>query len=219
MRATPPAPAGFSAKPDTLPRRDRLRISSRTVGGQIFLRWSQTILRMRAGSLIRHKAAGDFGARPGGHDGFAALALITAGQAVDFKRRPRAALFHGREAALAEQFFHADQFLKFGGRDRQALELFAFISRKRRNVVVETGNGDAAVFIAQSGEQLAQGHRRVVQRAAENAGMQIARRAVHRDFKGDDAAQANTSARDDPRRACRCRKRRRRRSSVRAGAI
>ena len=139
--------------------------------------------------LVWHEAAGDFGACPGRHDGFAARALITAGQAVDFKRRPRTALLERCEPAFAEQFFHTDQFLEFGGCNRQALELFPLVSRKRRNVVVETGNGNATVFVTEFGEQLAQGHRRVVQRAAENAGMQVARRAVHRDFKGDDAAQ------------------------------
>ena len=45
-------------------------------------------------------------------------------------------------------------------------------------------------FLSRSlAEQLAQGHRRIVHRAAENAGVQIARRAVQRDFKRDDAAQ------------------------------
>ena len=144
---------------------------------------------MRAGLWFGTRRQVILAPRPGGHDGFAARALIAAGQAVDFKRRPRAALFHGRETALAEQLFHAEQFLKFAVGGGQALELFPFVGGKRRDVVVKTGDGNAAVFVAQFGQQLAQGHRRVVHRAAENAGVQIARRAVHRDFKGDDAAQ------------------------------
>ena len=44
----------------------------------------------------------------GGHDGFAAFALITAGQAVDLERGPRGALFGGGEAAFAEKFRHAE---------------------------------------------------------------------------------------------------------------
>ena len=60
--------------------------------------------------LVWHEAAGDFCARQRGHDGFAACTLIAAGQAVDLKGRPRAALFGGSEAAFAKKFFYAESF-------------------------------------------------------------------------------------------------------------
>ncbi len=124
--------------------------------------------------LVGHEAAGDLRARPRGHDGFAASALITAGQAVDLKGGTRAALFHGREAAFAEKFFHTKQLLEFGGIHRQAGEFLAFVSGQRRDIVIKTGNGNASVFVAELAEQLAQGHRGIVHRAAEDAGVQVA---------------------------------------------
>ena len=52
--------------------------------------------------LAGDQARGDFGARPGGNDGFAAFTLITAGEAVNLKCGPRAALLGGRETAFAK---------------------------------------------------------------------------------------------------------------------
>src|SRR5205814_180439 len=72
---------------------------------------------------------------------------------------------------------------------RNSGELFSFVGRERNYVVVETGDGNAAIFVAESGEQLAEGHGRVVHGTAVDAGVQIARRAVCFDFHRTDAAQ------------------------------
>ena len=66
---------------------------------------------------------------------------------------------------------------------------FLFVSGKRGHVVVKAGNGDAPVFVAQPGEQLAEGQGGIVHRAAVDAGMQIAGRPAQGDFHGADAAQ------------------------------
>src|SRR5205807_3087255 len=52
--------------------------------------------------LVRHKAKSEFRSRPRGDDRLAAFALVTAGESVDLKRRPRGALFLRGVAALAE---------------------------------------------------------------------------------------------------------------------
>src|SRR5207249_4826967 len=105
--------------------------------------------------LVRHKAKSEFGARPRGDDRLAAFALVTAGQAVDLKRRPRGALFLRRVAAFAEQFRDTEKFPVRRFVKRNSGELFSFVGRERNYVVVETGDGNAAIFVAESGEQLA----------------------------------------------------------------
>ena len=60
------------------------------------------------GILIRHEAHGDLCAGEAGHDGFAALALVAAGEAVDLERRPSGTLLVGREAFFAKERLHAE---------------------------------------------------------------------------------------------------------------
>ena len=60
------------------------------------------------GILIRHEAHGNLCAGRAGHDSFAALALVAAGEAVDLERRPRGALLVGREAFFAKERLHAE---------------------------------------------------------------------------------------------------------------
>ena len=106
--------------------------------------------RIRVRLLVRHEAEGDFGARPGRDDGLAAFALVAAGQAVDFERGPGGALFGGREAAFAKQFRHAEELFAFRCRVvRQAGQLFALVGGERRDVIVEAGDGDAPVLVAE----------------------------------------------------------------------
>jgi len=104
--------------------------------------------------LVWHEAAGDFRPRPRRHNRLAAFPLVAARQAVDLECRARAALFGGREAAFAEQFCDAEQFLQVAVLDGQPGELFPFVCRKRRDVVVETRNGHAAAGIAEFEESL-----------------------------------------------------------------
>src|SRR5205814_3100642 len=88
-----------------------------------------------------------------------------------------------------EKLRHAQEFpvSRFGEGDSG--QLFAFVGRERNYVVVETRDGDAAVFVAEPGEQLAKGQGRVVHRTAVDARVQIARGAVELDFEGNDSAQ------------------------------
>src|SRR5204863_7638193 len=124
--------------------------------------------------LIRHELRRGFGARLRGDDRLAAFALVTAREAVDLKRRPGGALFVRREAAFAEQFRHAEKFPKLLAVERQARELFALERCERNNVVVKAGHGDAALCVVDPGQQLREGERRILDRAAEDAGVQIA---------------------------------------------
>ena len=138
--------------------------------------------------LVRHEAKSEFGARPGGDDRLAAFALVTAGQPVDFQCGPGRSLFQRRVAAFTEKSWDAEKFAQRRVVVRDAGQLFPFVFGKRNDVVVEAGDGDAAVFVAQSREQLAQGHRGIVHRTAVNAGVQIAGRPVHLDFQRADSA-------------------------------
>ena len=60
------------------------------------------------GVLMRDQTHGDLGAGVAWHNGLAALALITAGQAVNLERRTGGAVLIGRETLLAEQRLHAE---------------------------------------------------------------------------------------------------------------
>ena len=60
--------------------------------------------------LVRHEAKGQLGPCPGRDDGLGSLALVAAGQAVDFDGGASAASFGGRVAALAEQRGHTEEF-------------------------------------------------------------------------------------------------------------
>src|ERR1019366_9577783 len=91
--------------------RGRNKISLRTVAGldlqshrrrTNLLEMSEQGLTVVFRLLIRHDAAVYFGPRPPCNDGFAAFARVAAGEAVDFKRRPRAALFTGSKTAFTE---------------------------------------------------------------------------------------------------------------------
>src|SRR5271163_97609 len=92
------------------------------------------------GILIRHQPDGDFGPRPGWDDGFAALALIAAGQPIDLERWPPRALFQWSEAPLAKQLADAQKLRVLAWVERQPRRLFSLESRKRLNVVVKTRN-------------------------------------------------------------------------------
>src|SRR5258708_2212931 len=110
----------------------------------------------------------------GGDNRFGAFALITAGESVDFEGGPSRALFGRSEAPLAKEFWHAEKLLIGAVAAGKPRELFSLKRRKRDHVVIKSRHGDAAVFIAQFREQLAQRHRGVFDGAAENAGVQIA---------------------------------------------
>ena len=141
------------------------------------------------GVLVWHEAAGDFCAGPRGHDGLVAVALIAAGQPVDLERRARTALFHRRVAVFAEQHRNAQQLFQLCIRHREPAALLALLFGERFHILIKTGNLDEAVIVEDLAQQVAQGHRRIFHRAAENAGVQVARRAVQLDFKCNDAAQ------------------------------
>ena len=93
------------------------------------------------------------------------------------------------ESLFAKKFRRPEQFLQARIRQRIAFDLFTFVFGQRRHAVVETGDLHATFGIAHLREQLAQCHGRVFYRAAEDAGMQIARRSVQRNLKSNDAAQ------------------------------
>ena len=95
----------------------------------------------------------------------------------------------GVETRLAEKLRHAEKtpvtFLRAG----QPLELPPFERRKRFHVVIKARHCDASPGVAQLREQLAERHRRILDRAAEEARVQIAGRSAQGEFEGDDAPQ------------------------------
>ena len=141
------------------------------------------------GRLVGDEAESEFGAGPGGDDGLAAFALVTAGEAVDLDGRARDALFLRRITALAEKFGDSQKLPVSRVVVRNPRQLFSLVSGERNNVFVEAGDGDASVLVAQSREQLAQSHRWIVHRTAVNARVQITGRTVHFDFERGDATQ------------------------------
>ncbi len=102
--------------------------------------------------LVRDEAEREFGAGPRGDDGLAAFALVTAGQAVDLDGRARGALFLSRITALAEKSRDAQKLPVSPVVVRNPRQLFSLVSGEWNNVVVEPGDGDASVFVAQSSE-------------------------------------------------------------------
>ncbi len=67
--------------------------------------------------------------------------------------------------------------------------MFPFVAGKFLHFVVKTGHGDAAFFVAQRRQHLAERHRRVLHAAAINARMQIGLGPAHGDFHRRHAAQ------------------------------
>ena len=117
------------------------------------------------------------------------MALVAAGQAVDFKGWAGAALLGGGKAAFAKEFFYAQQSFQVMVLDGEACKLPPLKGRERRNVVVKARNGHTSVRITHPGEQVGEGQGRIFHGPAEDAGVQIARRAAQGDFEGNDAAQ------------------------------
>ena len=93
-------------------------------------------------------------------------------------------------ALLARGPRHADllEILLFV--ERQRRHLLTLAVRKRHDVVVEAGNGDAPFAIDQPGQDLRQGVGRIGDRAAERAGVQIAVGAADVKLVVGDAPQA-----------------------------
>src|SRR5437899_8681659 len=139
--------------------------------------------------LVRDETKSEFSARPCGDNCLAAFALVTAGQPVDFDCWAGRPLFLRGETAFAEQSRDAEKSAVGDIVVRDAAQLLPFVFGQRNDVVIEAGDGDAAVFVSQLREQLAQGHRRIVHRPAVNAGVQIARWSVYLDLHRADAAQ------------------------------
>src|SRR4029077_12561976 len=101
--------------------------------------------------------------------------------------RPGGALFGRSVAAFAKELRDAKKSRERGLVERQPGELLPFERRESRDVVVETGHGDSSPRITKLAKQLAQRHRRIIDCASVNAGVQIARRSAQFDFHGGDS--------------------------------
>ena len=139
--------------------------------------------------LIRNEAHRDLRARPGGDDRFSALALVAAGEAVDFKRGPRGALFIRGVSGLAEERRHPNGFAEFRLVERHFRHLLPLVGRELHHVIVEARDRDRSALVAHRTEHLTEDHRRVVHRPAEEAGVQVAVRAVEPDFNRSHAPE------------------------------
>ena len=136
------------------------------------------------------KAASDFDAGAVGEDGFGAGALIAGGQAVDFEGGAGPFAFEGGEAGFAEEFFHA----QFGGVlgiiVGEGFPHVALVFGEREDVIIEAGDGDAAVGIVKFGEHFAEGVGGIGDGAAVHAGVEVGLGAMQGKFQADQSAEA-----------------------------
>ena len=153
--------------------------------------------------LIRHQPAGDLGVRLARDHGLLSRTLVAAPQAVDFERGPRPLPLERRVPGLAERRRRPD--LRQVGRlvvgqrgDRRALA-----GRQLADLVVEPGDGHAAVGLVQRGDQ--PGHRvqRIGHAAAMPARVQVLGRRRQRQLEAAQPAAGHGERRlvDAPHRA------------------
>jgi len=124
--------------------------------------------------LVGDEASGEFGVGLGGDDGLGAFALVAAPEAVEFESGANPELLDGGETFFAGIAGSANGLLESFLFPRQSVERFAFGFGGGGNVVVETGNGDAEIFVVQLGEQFSENGERVGDRAAVDARVQVA---------------------------------------------
>ena len=123
--------------------------------------------------LIGHEAEADFGQRARGDDTLHAWASVTANDAVNADVGTNGGALVERVAGLAPPALDlgiAQDFLVGGAGARHEL---AFFLAPHANVVVEAGDGDAALVVVQSGDDVAEGEHGIVNRAAKRSGVEF----------------------------------------------
>jgi hypothetical protein len=111
-------------------------------------------------------------------------------QPVDLEGRSPPHALQRRVAALAEQLRRPELLPVPRLVERQLPELSPLFFLQLPHIVVEAGNLDAAAAVLHLRQDLRQHHRRVGDRAAERAGVQVALRAPDVDLKVGQPAQA-----------------------------
>src|SRR5690625_4303531 len=141
------------------------------------LQLPQVLLKGRGdlgGFLTGDEPTGDLRMRLGWQDRLAALALITTPHAVKLKRRPVPVTLQRAVTFLAIHLGGADFSQVLLVRERQVVQLFPLDGAQLLNAVVETGHGNASVFIVQAGYELRQRMQWVRDATAVAARVQVA---------------------------------------------
>ena len=149
-------------------------------------------LRILAGDQAR----GKFRIGLSGNYGFCAFALIAAPHAVEFESRTYPELFDGGETSFAAIGGSADGFLKCFSAPRQGVKSFAFGLGELFYVVVESGNGDAEIFVVKFCEQFREKCQWIGNGTAIDAGVKVAHGAGQLDLVIVQSAQAVGDRRD-----------------------
>ena len=142
------------------------------------------------GLLVGDEAEGEFGRGNRGKHGLGACTLVAAGQTVDFGRGANADTLDGAEAFLAGEDEDAGFALVIGFTDRQGGQRFAFRSVEFGHIIIESGHSNPTAVVVQARQHSDEGGCGIHDRAAENAGVQIGRRAAHDNLHRRDATQA-----------------------------
>ncbi len=157
----------------------------RTIGDQKLLHRRQQLLRL----LIGNQPAGNLGRRTGGDDRLGTRSAVSAEDAVDVARGAGPAPLDRGEALFAPNRWHAEvgdigRFIEL-----EPGEVLAFLGTERQNVVVESGNLHPLLVVVQFGHKASQHVARIGNRAAKDAAVQIAIRAVEHDLARENAAE------------------------------
>ena len=132
----------------------------------------------------------------GREDGLCAGAGVAAPDAADVQARTDAGTLQGGVSLLALDLVDVQECLVLVHVEGSAGEHGAVLGGKLDDIVIEAGNGDAAVGIVEAGDHRAEGVARVGDRAAVMAGMQVLVGAGDGDFQVGEATHAAVDGRD-----------------------
>ena len=139
--------------------------------------------------LVRHQTAGHFRESLARQHGLRALARISAPDTADVERRTAGVAFERRITGFAEHIVHIDSFVVGFLRERYLRYHRPFLFGDRQHVVIETRNGDFAVFVHYLRQHLAKGVHGVLHRSAEMPRVQVSVRTIHFDLPVRQTAQ------------------------------
>ncbi len=151
---------------------------------------------MRFGSWAGHEAKSQLGHRAAGQNGLGPLALVAGADAVDLRRRPRPDALERGEFFLPAQRRDAGHAQEHIVIHRQLAPAAPFPCRHRLHAIVKAVDRHLQILVVQAGDQPCKHGRRILHRAAEDAGMQVAIRSRHMHLQRRQPAQAISESRD-----------------------